>query len=49
MKSNGNSTLLESTLLLALIGIVAGAVGGLAVGVITSPKTASASSSSTGR
>jgi hypothetical protein len=38
--SRGNSTLVESGLLLALMGILAGAVGGLAVGIVTSPKAA---------
>ena len=45
MSSGGKATLVESTLLLALMGILAGAIGGLAVGVITSPKTTSSSSS----
>ncbi|MGA2388388.1 MAG: hypothetical protein ABSF97_05480 [Candidatus Sulfotelmatobacter sp.] len=42
MRKRGNSTLMESTLLLALMGILAGAVGGLAVGVATGPKATSA-------
>jgi hypothetical protein len=41
MRKRGNSTLMESTLLLALMGILAGAMGGLAVGVVTAPKTSS--------
>jgi hypothetical protein len=44
MLNRGNSTLVESALVLALMGILAGAIGGLAVGVATSPKTASSSS-----
>ncbi|HVI07057.1 MAG TPA: hypothetical protein VND65_02060 [Candidatus Binatia bacterium] len=43
--ARGKATLVESALLLALMGIVAGALGGLAVGVATSPKTAASSSS----
>lgn len=43
MLKRGNSTLIESALLLALMGIVAGAIGGFAVGFATSPKTASTS------
>lgn len=39
MSSRGKATLVESTLLLALMGILAGAIGGLAVGVATSPKS----------
>jgi hypothetical protein len=42
MFRRGKATLIESTLLLALMGILAGAIGGLAVGVATSPKTNSA-------
>lgn len=38
MLNRGNSSLVESALVLALMGILAGAVGGLAVGVATSPK-----------
>ncbi|MFZ0421104.1 MAG: hypothetical protein WBQ74_06195 [Candidatus Sulfotelmatobacter sp.] len=45
MLNRGNSTLVESALVLALMGILAGAIGGLAIGVVTSPKTASTSSS----
>jgi len=44
MSSRGKATLVESTLLLALMGILAGAIGGLAVGAATSPKTAPTSS-----
>jgi hypothetical protein len=39
MSNRGKATLVESTLLLALMGILAGAIGGLAVGLATSPKT----------
>jgi hypothetical protein len=38
MSSRGNTTLVESALVLALMGILAGAIGGLAIGVATSPK-----------
>jgi hypothetical protein len=41
MFSRGKATLVESAIVLALMGILAGAIGGLAVGVATSPKTAS--------
>ena len=45
MASRGKATLIESTLLLALMGIIAGAIGGLAVGVVTTPKAASSTTS----
>jgi hypothetical protein len=45
-KNRGKATILESTLALALMGIVAGAVGGLAIGIATSPKAPTSSSSS---
>jgi len=38
--ARGRATIVESALLLALMGILAGAIGGLAVGVATSPKPA---------
>lgn len=41
MSSRGKATLVESAIVLALMGILAGAIGGLAVGAATSPKTAS--------
>jgi hypothetical protein len=44
MLNRGNSTWVESALVLVLMGILAGAIGGLAIGVVTSPKTASSSS-----
>jgi type II secretory pathway pseudopilin PulG len=44
MSSRGKATLVESALVLALMGILAGAIGGLAVGAVTSPKTASSAS-----
>jgi hypothetical protein len=47
MSSRGKATLVENTLLLALMGILAGAIGGLAIGVATSPKPQSTSSSTT--
>jgi hypothetical protein len=42
-KSRGQATLVEGALALALMGILAGAVGGLAIGLATSPKTATTS------
>jgi hypothetical protein len=42
--SSGKATLVESALVLILLGILAGAVGGLAVGVVTMPKGASSAS-----
>jgi hypothetical protein len=44
MRNRGKTTLVESALVLALLGILAGTVGGLAIGVVTS-KTASSSAS----
>jgi hypothetical protein len=38
MWNRGSSSLMESVLVLALMGILAGALGGLAIGVATSPK-----------
>jgi type II secretory pathway pseudopilin PulG len=46
MSNKGKSTLVESALVLALMGILAGAVGGLAIGVVTAPKTTSTTSTS---
>ncbi len=46
MSGRGRASLVESTLVLALMGILAGAIGGLAVGVVTAPKSTSSSSSS---
>jgi uncharacterized YccA/Bax inhibitor family protein len=43
MSSRGKATLVESALVLALMGILAGAIGGLAVGIVTAPKSASTS------
>jgi hypothetical protein len=40
MASRGKATLVQSALVLALMGIVAGVVGGLAVGFATAPKPA---------
>ncbi|HUO26105.1 MAG TPA: hypothetical protein VMU61_10585 [Candidatus Aquilonibacter sp.] len=45
-RGKGKATLIESTLVLALMGILAGAVGGLAIGVVTSRTSSSSSSSS---
>ena len=45
MLNRGKATLVESALVLALMGVLAGALGGLAVGFATSPKTAASSSS----
>jgi type II secretory pathway pseudopilin PulG len=44
MANRGKKTLVENVLVLALMGIVAGAVGGLAVGALTSPKASSTTS-----
>ncbi len=44
MLNRGNSSLMESVLVLALMGILAGALGGLAIGVATSPKASTATS-----
>jgi hypothetical protein len=44
MLNRGKATLVESALVLALMGIVAGAIGGLAIGVVTSPKSATSTS-----
>jgi hypothetical protein len=49
MAAHGKPTLVESTLLLALMGVLAGALGGLAVGVVTSPKPASSQTTSTAK
>jgi type II secretory pathway pseudopilin PulG len=43
MFHRGKATLVESTIVLALMGILAGAIGGLAIGVVTSPKAATSS------
>jgi hypothetical protein len=43
MSGRGKATMVESALVLALMGILAGAIGGLAVGVVTAPKTTSTS------
>jgi uncharacterized YccA/Bax inhibitor family protein len=42
MAQRGKKMLVESTLLLALMGILAGAIGGLAVGIVTNPKAKTA-------
>jgi hypothetical protein len=47
MLKRGSSTLVESALVLAFMGILAGAIGGLAIGLATSPKASSASSTAT--
>jgi hypothetical protein len=44
MSSRGKATLVESALVLALMGILAGAIGGLVIGAATSPKTAATTS-----
>jgi hypothetical protein len=46
MANRGKATLAESALVLALMGILAGALGGLAVGIATSPKPSSGTSTS---
>jgi hypothetical protein len=45
-RSRGKATVLESALALVLMSVVAGAVGGLAIGIVTSPKSTATSSSS---
>jgi hypothetical protein len=45
MSNRGKATLIESTLVLALMGILAGALGGFAIGIATSPKPAQTSAS----
>lgn len=47
MLKRGKKTLVESSLVLILMGILAGAIGGLAVGVVTTPKTSSTNSTAT--
>jgi hypothetical protein len=44
MLDRGKVAFVESALVLALMGILAGAIGGLAVGFATSPKTATPAS-----
>ena len=46
MLNRGNPTLVESALVLALMCILAGAIGGLAIGVATSPKASPSSTTS---
>jgi hypothetical protein len=41
MSHRGKASLVESALILALMGIVAGAVGGLAIGLATGPHSSS--------
>lgn len=43
MFKRGGSTLVESIFVLALMGILAGAIGGLAIGITTNPKAAASS------
>ncbi len=45
MAGRAKSTLIENTLILALMGILAGAIGGLAVGVVTGQKASSTTTS----
>jgi uncharacterized YccA/Bax inhibitor family protein len=46
MATGGKATLVQSTIVLALMGILAGAIGGLAIGLVSAPKSASTSTSS---
>ncbi|MFZ0200012.1 MAG: hypothetical protein WB523_02055 [Candidatus Sulfotelmatobacter sp.] len=46
MANRGNATLVESALVLALMGILAGAIGGLAIGIVTTPKASTSSTTS---
>jgi len=41
MLNRGKPSLVESALILALMGILAGAIGGFAVGAVTGPKATS--------
>jgi type II secretory pathway pseudopilin PulG len=43
MLNRGKATLVESAVVLALMGILAGAIGGLAIGMVTNPKSAATS------
>jgi hypothetical protein len=43
-RNRGKTTVVENALALLLMGILAGAVGGLAVGVLSAPKTQSPTS-----
>ncbi|MGA8761868.1 MAG: hypothetical protein WB562_03180 [Candidatus Sulfotelmatobacter sp.] len=43
MASRGKATLVESAIVLALMGILAGAIGGLAIGAVTSKTPSSLS------
>ncbi|HWY04496.1 MAG TPA: hypothetical protein VNX60_12550 [Candidatus Acidoferrum sp.] len=43
MAGRGKATLVQSALVLALMGVVAGVVGGLVVGAATGPKPATSS------
>jgi hypothetical protein len=44
--SSEKSNLVESTLILVLLGVLAGAIGGLGVGMATMPKSLSSTSTS---
>jgi type II secretory pathway pseudopilin PulG len=43
--SRGKATLIENVLVLALMGVLAGAIGGLAIGIATSHSSTAASAS----
>ncbi len=43
-RNHAKAAIVESTLVLALMGILAGALGGLAVGIVTSSKPTPSSS-----
>jgi type II secretory pathway pseudopilin PulG len=46
MRNSRRSTLIENVLVLALMGILAGAAGGLAIGIVTGRTASSATSTS---
>jgi hypothetical protein len=45
-RNHGQAATVENALVLALMGILAGAVGGMAIGIVTSPKSSASSSTS---
>jgi hypothetical protein len=45
-RNRGRATIVENALVLALMGILAGVVGGLAIGIVTTPKSSASSSTS---
>jgi type II secretory pathway pseudopilin PulG len=47
MPSRKKTPLIENIVVLALMGILAGAIGGLAVGVVTTPKASTSTTTPT--